>query len=225
MRSGRLLFAAVVVAILVLSIHGRAGSETQVVPKADAQTTSDSEYEGSGLLNIPLLWKPTDTISALDAIDLTVFQNVSFTIKQFTDVRKRLSEIGKNVEKRGSDKMRYVTTRDNVASWLTDKCSQILSEFDVTVAKAGGTLTLEADVIKFYVTEEALYKADVALKVRVRSKNGDLIWEGMTSASSSRWGSSYKAENYYEGLSNATIAAVHSLLKNDQFRQAVQKTK
>jgi hypothetical protein len=225
MRRDLRLFVAAFLAGVVLNFPGSTCVAAQVMAKADAQATSDPAYEGSRLLNVPLVWKPTDTVSALDAVDLTGFKNVTFTIKPFSDERKRPSEIGKNVEKRLTDKVLYVTTSDNVAAWLTDRFARVLSEFDVTMVKSGGTLSLEADIIKFYVTEESLYKADVALKVRVRSKNGDVLWEGMVSASASRWGSSYKADNYYEGLSNATISVVHSLLKNDQFLQAVQKNR
>ena len=50
-------------------------NEAQGVLKADLQSAdAGNEYAGSTLLNIPLLWKPTDTISTLDPIDLTVFQ-------------------------------------------------------------------------------------------------------------------------------------------------------
>jgi hypothetical protein len=175
------------------------------------------------LTDIPLRWKPTDTISSLDAIDMTAFQHVTFAIKPFNDLRKRPEEIGKNVEKRLTDRVRLVTTKDDVALWLTDHFGQVLKEFDIDVVKSNSTVTLEADVVKFYVTEESQYKADVGLKVRLRSKSGDVLWEGMVSASSSQWGSSYKADNYYEALSNATISAVYALLKNDAFRQAVQK--
>jgi hypothetical protein len=180
---------------------------------------------GADLTDIPLMWKPTDTISSLDAIDMTAFQNATFAMKPFNDLRKRPEEIGKNVEKRLTDRVRLVTTKNDVALWLTDHFGQVLKEFDIDVVKSNSTFTLEADVVKFYVTEESQYKADVGLKVRLRSKNGDMLWEGMVSTSSSQWGSSYKADNYYEALSNATISAVYALLKNDSFRQAVQKNK
>ncbi|MCK9418747.1 MAG: hypothetical protein M0R70_05125 [Nitrospirae bacterium] len=199
--------------------------ETQDVPKAVPQITdAENAYAGSSLLNIPLVWKPTETISALDAIDLTAFQKATFTIKPFNDLRKRPSEIGKNVETKSFGKIRYVTTRDNVAAWLTDRFGKILSEFDIAVVKDGGTLSLEADVVKFYVTEESAYKADIGLKVRIRSKTGDVLWEGMTAVSSNRWGRSYNADNYNEALSNACIDVIYALLKNDSFLQAV-KTK
>ncbi len=70
-----------------------------------------------------------------------------------------------------------------------------------------------------------MYKGEVGLKVRLRSKSGAVIWEGTTVGSAERWGSSYKAENYYEALSNAALQAVYGLLKSDAFRQAVQKNR
>jgi hypothetical protein len=179
---------------------------------------------GADLTGIPLVWKPTDAVSSYDAIDLTVFQNVTFVVHLFNDVRKKPSEIGKNVEKRFSSEVRYVSTRDNVSAWLADRFGEVLSEFEIDVVKTDGTYTLEGDIVKFYVTEESMYKADVGLKMRLLSKSG-VVWEGMVTASSTRWGSSYKAENYYEGLSNAVISAVHSLLKDEAFKQAVLKNK
>jgi len=179
---------------------------------------------GADLTGIPLVWKPTDAVSSYDAIDLTVFQNVTFVVHPFNDVRRKPSEIGKNVEKRFSSEVRYVRTRDNVSAWLADRFGEVLSEFEIDVVKTDGTYTLEGDIVKFYVTEESMYKADVGLKMRLLSKSG-VVWEGMVTASSTRWGSSYKAENYYEGLSNAVISAVHSLLKDEAFKQAVLKNK
>jgi len=180
---------------------------------------------GAELHNIPLEWKPTETISAQDAIDMTVFHNVKFIVKPFNDFRKRPEEIGKNVEKRGTVRVLLVTTKDNVAAWMTDRFAKILEEFDIDVVKAGGALVLDADIVKFFVTEESVYKAEVALKVKLKSPSGAVLWEGMTAGSATRFGSSYKAENYYEALSNAAISAVHGLLKSEAFKQAVQKSR
>jgi hypothetical protein len=201
-------------------------SEAQVVPKAVPENAdANNEYADSGLLNIPLLWKPTETISALDAIDLTAFHHASFTVKPFNDLRKKPLEIGKNVESKSFGKIRYVTTRDNVAAWFSDRFGKILSEFDISVVKDGGTLSLEADIVKFYVTEESVYKADIGLKVRIRSKKGDVLWEGLVSVTSNRWGKSYQADNYNEALSNACIDVVYNLLRSESFLQAVKMSK
>ncbi len=177
------------------------------------------------LSDIPLAWMPTDAISSYSAIDLSAYQRASFVIKPFMDIRKKPSEIGANIERRSSSRDMPVTTRDNVAAWLTDQFGKILKEFEITVVDNNGALTLEADVVKFYVTEKSTYKAEVALKIRLKTKNNKVVWSGMTTGSASRFGSSYKAENYYEALSNATVSAVHGLLKDDSFMQVVRKNK
>jgi hypothetical protein len=208
----------------LLGITTYSYSKTQDVSSADMQRSeARNEYAGSKLLNIPLVWKPTETISSLAAIDLTIFKNASLTIKPFNDMRKNPSEIGVNVEKKKVGKVRYVTTRDNVAEWLTDRFGKILSQFNIPVVKDGGTLSLEADIVQYYVTEESRYKANIGLKIRLRSKNGDVLWKGMSTVTDSSWGRSYKAEKYHETLSNACIAVVYSLLKNESFLQAVEK--
>lgn len=189
-----------------------------VVPAYGGQKEDD-------LKNIPLKWKPSDPITSYGAVDLTVYKNVQFVIKPFGDARNRPSEIGNNTEKKFSNRDMLVTTRDNVADWLTGRVAKVFSDFDITVAKNDDGLILEADVVKFFVTEKSTYEADVALKVRLKAKNNTLIWEGLTTGSATRFGKSHKAENYYEALSNATIMAVHGLLTNGAFMAAVQKSR
>ncbi len=182
-------------------------------------------FSYANLADIPLEWKPTDAISSYDPIDLAAYRQASFVIKPFRDMRKNTAEIGANVEKQLSNPDMRVTTKDNVAVWLTNQFGSILKEFQINVVKNRGTLILEADVIKFFVTEKSMYQAEVTLKVRLKAKNNTVVWSGTTSGSASRFGHSYKAENYYEALSNATVSAVHGLLKNESFIQAVQKSK
>jgi hypothetical protein len=177
------------------------------------------------LKDIPLEWKPTEDARSLKAIDLSVYQNAHFMIMPFNDFRKKPAEIGVNIEKRFSNKELPVTTKDNVARWVTYYFSKTLSDFDMDVVKDKGNLTLEADIMKFFVTEQSLYKSEVALKIRLLSKTKVVLWEEMISGESVRFGKSYFATNYYEALSNAVMSAVHSLLKNESFKKAVQKGK
>jgi len=177
------------------------------------------------LKNIPLQWKPTEDVRKFKAIDLSIYRNAHFMVKPFNDLRKKPAEIGVNIEKRLSSQDLPVTTKDNVVQWLTDQFSQTLSDFSIEVVKDKGDLTLEADILKFFVIEKSVYKAEVALKIRLLSESDTVLWEGMESGDSTRFGRSYVAENYYESLSNAVIFTVYSLLKNDSFQQAVQKRK
>ncbi len=177
------------------------------------------------LQNIPLVWKPTDDISSFDVIDLTVYENAKFSVASFRDMRKEKTEIGTNVERRSGADAMPVTTKDDVAKWITERFAYILEQFGLEVAPANGNFIVEADILRFYVMEDSVYKADVALKVRVKNAAGEIVWAGITNGSSKRWGSSYKAENYYESLCNAYLEAVHGLLTADTFLQAIRKYK
>ncbi len=177
------------------------------------------------LKDIPLRWKPTEDVRSLKAIDLSIFKNAHFVIKPFTDLRKKPNEIGINAEKRLSSKDLLVTTKDNVAQWLTYQFSRTLSDFSIDVVKDKGNLTLEGDIVKLFVMEKSVYKGEVALKLKLLSKSNAVLWEEIISGESTRFGRSYLVDNYYESLSNAVIFAVQSLLQNNAFQRAVQKEK
>jgi hypothetical protein len=181
--------------------------------------------KAAGLKDIPLVWKPSNAISTYGAIDLTAYRNAQFVIKPFTDERKQPAEIGINTEKRFSGQDMLVTTNQNVADWLTDKFSKVFPQFGINVVTGNGIFFVDAAVDKFFVTEGSDYKADVSLKVKLTAKNGVVVWEGTTSGTTTSVGRSARADNYYEALSNAAISAVHGLLNNDSFKQAVMKNK
>ena len=189
-----------------------------VTPGYGAQTIS-------GLTGIPLEWQPTDTISSYGAIDVTAYRNAHFVIRPFTDVRKQPATIGINTENRFSDRDMHVTTKQNVADWLTDKFANVFSQFGLDVVPGNGTFFVDAAVVRFFVTESSTYNADVSLDITLTTKNGVVVWKGITTGSATRFGHSFKAENYCEALSNATISAVHALLDADSFDQAVIKNK
>lgn len=177
------------------------------------------------LKDIPLLWNPTEDVRTFKPVDLTKFQNVHFMVKPFKDFRKNPAEIGVNIERKLANQDLPVTTKDNVALWLTFNFSRTLSNFGLDAVQDKGNLTLEADILNFFVTEKSIYKGLVGLKVRLLSKSNTVLWEGMISGDATRFGRSYTAPNYYEALSNSVIYAVYSLLNNDSFQRAVQKEK
>ncbi|NVN90093.1 MAG: hypothetical protein HXX11_05760 [Desulfuromonadales bacterium] len=185
-----------------------------VTPGYGAQTVSK-------LRGIPLEWKPTEAISSYGAIDVSAYHNAHFVIRPFTDVRTQPADIGINTEKRFSGRDMHVTTRQNVAGWLTGKCAKVFSQFGINAVTSNGTFFVDAAVVSFFVTESSDYNADVSLNVTLTAKNGTVVWKGMTTGNATRFGRSHKAENYYEALSNATISAVHGLLNNDSFKRAV----
>lgn len=174
------------------------------------------------LKNIPLEWRPTVKIDAGE-VNVTRFGKATFSVAPATDARDKPEEIGKNIEKRGTERELPVTTKENVAAWLTYRFGQALSELGVNMAPNNATFRIETEIRKFYVVESSTYKAEVGLKIKLLSKAGAVVWEGMVSGSASRFGASYKADNYYEALSDAVMTAIGGLLKNEDFRQAVMK--
>jgi hypothetical protein len=189
-----------------------------VTPGYGAQTVAE-------LKGIPLAWKPTEAISSYGAIDATAYRNAHFVIRQFTDARKQPASIGVNTEKRLSNRDLPVTTKQKVADWLKGRVAKVFSQFGADVVTSKGTFFVDATVVKFFVTEKSNYDADVSLKITLTAKNGAMVWQGTTTGNATRFGRSYKAENYYEALSNATISAVHGLLNDDSFKLAVLKNK
>ena len=50
------------------------------------------------------------------------------------------------------------------------------------------------------------------------------MWTGITRGTSTRFGRSYSAENYYEALSDSLVDAVHNLMGSAAFHSALDGT-
>jgi hypothetical protein len=61
----------------------------------------------------------------------------------------------------------------------------------------------------------------VRIHIVVTNSGGKTLWEGMTSGSSTRFGRSYRAENYYETYSDALTVAASNLMQQPGFQAAV----
>ena len=84
-------------------------------------------------------------------------------------------------------------------------------------------LSLIGNQEQFYVDETDTYKGDVRLLVTLTNASGTPVWTGATGGSATRFGRSYKAENYYETLSDSLIVATSNLLKDPRFHDALTK--
>ena len=85
------------------------------------------------------------------------------------------------------------------------------------VVDSGATHVLKAELKQFYVEEIDTYKGDVRMAVTLTNAAGTPVWQGITEGSASRFGRSYKAENYYEALSDSLIEATTNLVRNPGF--------
>ena len=207
MKSTRTLLGLVCVLTLVAS-----AAEAQKKKKA-----KDRRCE-----NIPLLWSPTDEIGDYDAINLTGLTSITIEIGEFIDGRRQKELIGQNLEDQDEGLLRDVSTPDDVAAFVADHTAEVLGLFGFAVG-GGGDAVLSADLRRFYVTETGTYEGDVSILFRLHDAGGELLYEGMSGGSASRWGRSYKAENYYETLSDSLMEAVHRLASSADFRSALEQ--
>ena len=72
------------------------------------------------------------------------------------------------------------------------------------------------------VNEGSKYNGDVRLKLQV-VRDGKTTWTGVVSGTSKRFGRSYKAENYYETISDALLHVIQSLAADPGFLDALRK--
>ncbi len=175
------------------------------------------------LIDIPLVWKPTDEIGDFGVVDLTRLAKVKLRVEPFTDSRDNPKLIAKNVEDADQGRILEVTTRDDVGAWVADHMAWSLRQFGVDTTDKGGTVVLKGEVLRFFVTESHTYDSDVGVKVTLETPGGKTLWTGLTSGSATRFGRSYKAENYYEVLSDALLEASHDLLTSSGFREALER--
>jgi hypothetical protein len=85
-------------------------------------------------------------------------------------------------------------------------------------------VTIKGEVRQFFVRETSSYKSEVAVHLTVVDSGGKTLWSGTASGDATRFGRSYKAENYFEVLSDAVVNAVSSMLQNQQFQKALSGT-
>jgi hypothetical protein len=209
--------------IAMISIFFSSTSANSQIPGIDLPSTPSVPYYHDK--TIALEWQPLEPVDELPMIDLDVFKNKKIGISHFNDLRQDKTEIGRNIEK--PRKTLLVTTNDNVAKWLTDRFTETLKDFQIYISPVNenADLLVEADILKFYVTERNYFKADIALKMRIKSKTGSLLWEGMVFGYSKQHGRSFDKDKYTEGLSTACVSAVYSFLKNDSLKLALQQNR
>lgn len=175
------------------------------------------------LTDIPLRWAPSTSIADMDdpKPDLRPIMDVQFQIEKFTDARQDHTAIGENREDEGRPKP--VTTKDDVGQWVSDGVRTELSKAGLDVVTSGGKVILGGEVRQLFSTETGVYRTDVAVRLNAHTPDGKVIWSGIMLGHDTHFGHSYKAENYYQNLSDAVLDALHNLLTDKDFIAAMAK--
>jgi hypothetical protein len=171
------------------------------------------------LENIPLVWKPTDTLGSLGPLNLGgPVITTPLHVDTLVDTRTNPSLIAENREK--PEKPLPVTTSGDVAAFITEHVKDTLHVAGLTVVDGPGAMTLSGEIRQFFVTETGTYHSELSLVLHLKDAHGKEVWSGAAAGSTERFGRSYKAENYYETLSDAVIRATQNLLSNAAFTDA-----
>jgi hypothetical protein len=171
------------------------------------------------LENIALEWKPTSKVVLSATAPTPVGRKIQFGA--FGDARADKSLIGKNREEERQGTVLPVSTVTDVPSWTAAQLKYVLRQNGIDVVDEGGELTLDGDVEQFFVDETDAYRANIGVHLRLRDAGGNILWETSINANESRFGRSYKKENYCEVLSDALINVAGGLLKNGEFRSTL----
>ena len=170
------------------------------------------------LENIPLVWKPTSkTGSGSGVTNLSGLMEVKIQVDPFVDTRENQAKFGENQADKAP---KPVTTSGNVADFCTQNFRNALKQYGLTIVPSGGDVVVGGDILEFMVIETNTYKGDVRIKLNVKKK-GKTEWAGIAAGTSSRWGRSFKDDNYYETISDSLLDAVAHAMDDEGFRKAI----
>lgn len=171
------------------------------------------------LEGIPLEWQPTSPMSEREPpADVRGLEGIKLQVDPFVDKREDPASIGRSTNKLP---VRKVTTKDDVARFVTYQVKLLMADLGLKVVESGGDVILKVDIRKFFAEEDKRYNADVEFQATFTDPNGNILWGVATTGTSSRFGMAYKAGNYYEVLSDAVIGATHQLVQNPGFHKAL----
>lgn len=173
------------------------------------------------LKDISLKFTPTSSLADYENLDLSGLSSVSISLGNFIDERENKELIGENREDEDKGKILQVTTAIPVSDFLKEVYKKLLKDVGIKIVD-GSQKILEVNIVKFYVEERNLYKAEVWLDVKLK-KDGYLIFSERVMGSVKKFGRSYKLENYLEVLSDAIIDGFASLFQNGKFTKALKE--
>jgi hypothetical protein len=181
-----------------------------------------SAFGSPDLVNIPLNWTPTITFASMGTIDLSGnILATSIHLEALADARQNSALIAENRE--NASKFRQVTTSSDVAAFVTSHLKESLHSAGLNIVDGAADVTISGELRQFFVTETSTYMGEVSMLIHVSNSAGKEVWTGLVGGNSERFGRSYKADNYYETISDMVLRAGYNLLSNQGFRDTLQQ--
>jgi hypothetical protein len=168
------------------------------------------------LEHVRLQWRPTSDLG-LGAREMS---QVPIQFEIFQDVRDNKELIGENRE---DDRPKPVTTTDDVGGFVSTHMRELFDHGGLKTVDSNAAVTIKGEVTQFFARETSTYKSEVAVHLTVMGSDGKTLWSGVASGAATRFGRSYKLENYYEVLSDAIVNTVSSMLQSPEFQKALSQ--
>jgi hypothetical protein len=168
------------------------------------------------LTHVPLQWRPTSELAS----GTTDMDATPIRVETFQDVRNDKEKVGENLE---DDPPKPVTTTDDVGAFVSSHMRQLLDRAGLKTVDSDATVTIKGEVRQFFARETSTYNSQVEVQLTLVDRDGNAIWKGLASGEATRFGRSYRIENYYEVLSDAVVNTVSSMLRSAEFRSALSR--
>ena len=166
------------------------------------------------LEHVPLQWRATSELN-LGTRQMTL---APVQFETFQDVRDNKEAIGENRE---DNKPKPVTTNDDVGAFVGIHMRELFERAGLKTVDSNGEVMIKGEVKQFFVSETSTYKSEVVVHLTVVGRDGQTLWSGLASGDATRFGRSYKLENYYEVLSDAIVNTVSSMLQSPELQRAL----
>jgi hypothetical protein len=166
------------------------------------------------LEHVPLVWKPTSDLQ----LGTQQMSAAPIQFETFTDSRANKAAIGENNE---DATPKPVTTTDDVGAFVSSHMRELFNHAGLKTVDSNGAVIIKGEITQFYARETSTYSSQLAVRLTVVGRDGRTLWTGLASGDATRFGRSYKLENYYEVLSDAIVNTVSSMLASAQFQTAL----
>jgi hypothetical protein len=166
------------------------------------------------LEHVPLRWRATSDLK-MGAMEMA---QTPIQVEPFQDARATPEAIGENRE---DEAPKPVTTTDDVGAFVSKHLRDLLDKGGLKTVDSDGAVIIKGEVKQFFARETSTYKSTVAIHLTVMSRDGQTLWSGTASGEATRFGRSYKLENYYEVLSDALVNTVSSMLQSPELQKAL----
>ena len=174
------------------------------------------------LVDIDLNWKPTTDLFDFKKLSYGQLNPYKIKIEPLKDSRvvSPRGRIGENIE----DKKEFlpVETKSDVAEFATKHLAEILKKVSINITEdTAADYSLGGELREFFVQEKDTYESIVKINFVLKRK-GAVVWTGEKFGKNTRFGRSYKEDNYMESLSDSLIDICLILLSDADFKKAFQ---